>query len=132
MSVNIDSPINMSRKRFLTAAEAAAALGVRRSTLYAYVSRGLLRSESDPARRGRRYPAADVEALRRRGEGGGGAARSPAGGARRSRLGHARPGLERESPGRRSPLLPRPGRGATGSPRRVAPEGGRTRAGEHK
>jgi len=56
----------MSRKRFLTAAEAAAALGVRRSTLYAYVSRGLLRSESDPARRGRRYPAADVEALRRR------------------------------------------------------------------
>jgi len=56
----------MSRNRFLTAAEAAAALGVRRATLYAYVSRGLLRSESDPARRGRRYPVADVEALRQR------------------------------------------------------------------
>jgi citrate synthase len=56
----------MSRSRFLTAAEAAAALGVRRATLYAYVSRGLLRSESDPGRRGRRYPAPEVEALRRR------------------------------------------------------------------
>jgi citrate synthase len=66
MSVNIDWQINMSRHRFLTAAEAAAALGVRRATLYAYVSRGLLRSESDPSRRGRRYPMADVEALRRR------------------------------------------------------------------
>src|SRR5258708_21542835 len=35
----------MTRRSFLSAAEAAAALGVRLPTLYAYVSRGLLRSE---------------------------------------------------------------------------------------
>lgn len=48
----------------LTAEAAAAALGVSRSTLYAYVSRGLIRSE--PAggdRKARRYPAEDVERL---------------------------------------------------------------------
>ena len=55
-----------SRSAFLSATEAAAALGVRRATLYAYVSRGLLRSENDPDRRGRRYPATEVEALRGR------------------------------------------------------------------
>jgi len=56
----------MTRRTFLTAAEAAAALGVRLPTLYAYVSRGLLRSEPGAGGRGRRYPAADVEALRQR------------------------------------------------------------------
>jgi citrate synthase len=65
--VNVDSRINMvPRRRLLTAAEAAAALGVRPATLYAYVSRGLLRSERDPRGRGSRYPAEDVEALARR------------------------------------------------------------------
>jgi citrate synthase len=70
MCVNVDSMINISgppvEQRFLTAAEAAAALGVREATLYAYVSRGLLRSEGVPGRRRRRYPRADVEALQRR------------------------------------------------------------------
>jgi len=58
----------MTRRTHLTAAEAAAALGVRLPTLYAYVSRGLLRSEPGAGGhgRGRRYPAADVEALRQR------------------------------------------------------------------
>jgi citrate synthase len=56
----------MTSRTFLTAAEAAAALGVRLPTLYAYVSRGLLRSEPGAGGRGRRYPAADVEALRQR------------------------------------------------------------------
>lgn len=56
----------MTRRTFLTAAEAAAALGVRLPTLYAYVSRGLLRSEPGAGGRGHRYPAADVEALRQR------------------------------------------------------------------
>src|ERR1700724_3353294 len=56
----------MTRRTYLTAAEAAAALGVRLPTLYAYVSRGLLRSEPVAGGRGRRYPAADVEALRQR------------------------------------------------------------------
>ncbi len=56
----------MTRRTFLTAAEAAAALGVRLPTLYAYVSRGLLRSEPGAGGRARGYPAADVEALRQR------------------------------------------------------------------
>lgn len=56
----------MPRRNSLTAAEAAAALGVRLATLYAYVSRGLLRSEPAAAGRGRRYPAAEVEALAQR------------------------------------------------------------------
>lgn len=56
----------MTRRTFLTAAEAAATLGVRLPTLYAYVSRGLLRSEPGTGGRARGYPAADVEALRQR------------------------------------------------------------------
>jgi citrate synthase len=56
----------MTRRTLLTAAEAAAALGVRLPTLYAYVSRGLLRSEPVAGGRVRGYPAADVEALRQR------------------------------------------------------------------
>ncbi|MGH6974351.1 MAG: helix-turn-helix domain-containing protein, partial [Stellaceae bacterium] len=45
----------------LTAAEAARALGVTPATLYAYVSRGLIRSERAGGR-ARRYAAADVAA----------------------------------------------------------------------
>ncbi len=49
----------------LSATEAAAVLGIRRSTLYAYVSRGLLHSlPGTDGRRSRRYLRADVEALR--------------------------------------------------------------------
>jgi len=51
---------------YLSAAEAAAALGVSLPTLYAYVSRGLLRSESDGATRKRRYLAEDVWLLTER------------------------------------------------------------------
>ena len=56
-------------RQYLTAEEAAEALGVRRATLYAYVSRGLIRSE--PAAEGsrrHRYRAADVAGLKRRKE----------------------------------------------------------------
>jgi citrate synthase len=50
--------------RYLSAQEAAARLGIRLPTLYSYVSRGLIRSETaDAAARRRRYHAADVEAL---------------------------------------------------------------------
>jgi citrate synthase len=52
---------------FITASEAAARLGVDRTTLYAYVSRGLVRSVahgSDP--RARLYAAADIDALIKR------------------------------------------------------------------
>ena len=55
---------------FLTAAEAAARLGVTRATLYAYVSRGLIRAHEADDPRQRLYPAEAVERLaieRRRG-----------------------------------------------------------------
>src|SRR5690606_36218388 len=51
---------------YLTAREAAAELGVSLPTLYAYVSRGLVRSEPVPGDRMRRYRADDVRALRER------------------------------------------------------------------
>jgi len=53
---------------YLTAAEAAAELGINLSTLYAYVSRGILHSEPGPDARSRRYRAADVEALKKKKE----------------------------------------------------------------
>ncbi|KFG97494.1 citrate synthase [Burkholderia paludis] len=50
----------------LSAQEAAGTLGVSVSTLYAYVSRGLLRSLPDGATRRRRYDADEVRLLARR------------------------------------------------------------------
>jgi citrate synthase len=56
-------------KQYFTAKEAAAALGIQLPTLYAYVSRGLLRSEeADGKTRARRYLREDVEALKQRKE----------------------------------------------------------------
>lgn len=53
----------------MTAAEASRALGVTRPTLYAYVSRGLIRSEAGVGPgRDRRYARDDVDRLRRRAE----------------------------------------------------------------
>jgi citrate synthase len=54
---------------WIGAAEAARMLGITRPTLYAYVSRGFIRSEPGPgASRARRYARDDVERLRRRAE----------------------------------------------------------------
>ncbi|WP_421998962.1 citrate/2-methylcitrate synthase [Reyranella sp.] len=50
----------------LNSREAARRLGVSAATLYAYVSRGLLRSEAVEGRRERRYRADDVARLKRR------------------------------------------------------------------
>jgi citrate synthase len=59
----------MSSKRYLTAREAADELEVGLKTLYAYVSRGLIRSEAlGGKRRNRRYRAEDVQRLRERKE----------------------------------------------------------------
>ncbi len=59
----------MGRERYLTAREAAEDLGVSLKTLYAYVSRGLIRSEAvGGKRRNRRYRAEDVRQLRERRE----------------------------------------------------------------
>jgi citrate synthase len=48
---------------YMDAAQAANALGVRKQTLYAYVSRGLIRSQPGDDQRGRKYHAHDVERL---------------------------------------------------------------------
>lgn len=57
----------MSNRSTLTAREAAIQLGISRATLYAYVSRGLIRSEPGPGgARERRYSLADVVDLKQR------------------------------------------------------------------
>jgi citrate synthase len=59
----------MAKDDFLTAKEAAAALGISLPTLYAYVSRGLIRSEPEAGKsRAKRYRRADVAALQARKE----------------------------------------------------------------
>ena len=50
----------------LTAKQAAALLGVQPQTLYAYVSRGLLRSRASPGTRQKRYARVDVLRLKER------------------------------------------------------------------
>ena len=59
----------ISRTAWMTADDAARLLGVRRATLYAYVSRGFVRSQASSASpRERAYARDDVERLRRRNE----------------------------------------------------------------
>jgi citrate synthase len=59
----------MGEDRYLTAREAAGELGISTATLYAYVSRGFIRSEATGSkRRDRRYRAEDVSRLRERKE----------------------------------------------------------------
>ncbi len=51
----------MSQKQYLTTQEVCAALSISAPTLYAYVSRGLIRSESTGGQtRVRRYAQEDV------------------------------------------------------------------------
>src|SRR5262245_24116303 len=67
--VNIDSTINMTKPKaaWLDAEEAVETLGVSRATLYAYVSRGRIRSEAAPGGdRRRRYSRDDIERLKAR------------------------------------------------------------------
>ncbi len=62
--VNIDKYNQyMSTPIYLSAQEAAAELGVRPATLYAYVSRGLIQSVPGPGKQ-KRYDAADVRRLK--------------------------------------------------------------------
>jgi citrate synthase len=62
--------INMKGEQRLTTAEAAARLGVKPATLYAYVSRGLLGRERSPGGRASTFDPAEVERLTRRGHAG--------------------------------------------------------------
>lgn len=57
---------NPDQALYLTAREAAGELGVSPATLYAYVSRGMIRSEPVAETRARRYRAEDVRALKGR------------------------------------------------------------------
>jgi citrate synthase len=58
-----------STRLWIAAAEAARLLGVSRATLYAYVSRGFIRSQASPgSTRERTYSHDDVQRLRRRTE----------------------------------------------------------------
>jgi citrate synthase len=68
--VNIDCLIDNGRMvSWLSSHDASKRLGVSRTTLYAYVSRGLLRSAPTPGNaHQRRYAAEDVERLRNRSE----------------------------------------------------------------
>src|ERR1700756_3863479 len=51
---------------YLSAREAAAELAISPATLYAYVARGLIRSEPSPDSRSHRYRAEDVRGLKER------------------------------------------------------------------
>lgn len=57
-------------RSWISAAEAATELNVSRATLYAYVSRGLVESRSQPGSRKRLYAATDIRRLRAAGDGG--------------------------------------------------------------
>lgn len=52
-------------EEYLTGDEAASLLGVKRETLYAYVSRGLLKSYRQGIKRQRLYRRAEIEPLLR-------------------------------------------------------------------
>ena len=55
-----------SAELYLSAREASAELAISPATLYAYVSRGLIRSEPSPDSRSHRYRAEDIRGLKER------------------------------------------------------------------
>lgn len=65
-------PKRGTAQRYITGDEAAKALGIKRQSLYAYVSRGLVRSIAQPGRRERLYYREDIERLEKRMGGRGG------------------------------------------------------------
>ncbi|HBM89193.1 MAG TPA: hypothetical protein DD437_11650, partial [Rhodobiaceae bacterium] len=65
MNSSVNTP-SEDEALYLNAKEAAAELGVSLPTLYAYVSRDLIRSEPVPNSRARRYRAEDVRGLKDR------------------------------------------------------------------
>jgi citrate synthase len=62
MSINMKE----SEELYLSAREASAELAISQATLYAYVSRGLIRSEPSPDSRSHRYRAEDIRDLKER------------------------------------------------------------------
>ena len=59
------STMDEPEREYLTADEAARQLGIKRATLYAYVSRGILESYRQGIKRERLYRRVDVERLLR-------------------------------------------------------------------
>jgi len=59
--------VQVDGEEFLTAKEAARLLGVKPTTLYAYVSRGIVRSYRQGIKRQRLYRRTELEALVRLG-----------------------------------------------------------------
>ncbi len=57
--------IELDGEKYLNGDEASALLGVKMSTLYAYVSRGILNSYKQGIKRQRLYKQAELEALLR-------------------------------------------------------------------
>ena len=55
--------LNLNGEEYLTADEACALLGVKAATLYAYVSRGLVRSYRRGLKRARLYRRSELEEL---------------------------------------------------------------------
>ena len=70
-SDSLGAMVILDGEEFLTVDEAAALMGVKRATLYAYVSRGVLKSYRQGIKRQRLYRRAEVEALVRLDRGGG-------------------------------------------------------------
>lgn len=61
------SPLRIDGREYLTTAQTADYLGIRVETLYAYVSRGVVRRRTIEGRRGSFFALAEVEELARRG-----------------------------------------------------------------
>src|SRR5438552_12896366 len=57
--------VDLDGEQYLTGEEAASLLGIKRETLYAYVSRGYLKSYRQGIKRQRLYRRAEVEDLLR-------------------------------------------------------------------
>ena len=64
-AASVETMVLVNGEEYLTVDEAAALMGVKPATLYAYVSRGILRSYRQGIKRQRLYRRAEVEALLR-------------------------------------------------------------------
>src|SRR5258705_1489984 len=64
-AVSMRTMVLVDGEEYLAGEEAAGLLGVKRETLYAYVSRGLLKSYRQGIKRQRLYRHAEIEALLR-------------------------------------------------------------------
>jgi excisionase family DNA binding protein len=62
-AASVEMMVTVDGEEYLTVDEAAALMGVKPATLYAYVSRGILRSYRQGIKRQRLYRRAEIEQL---------------------------------------------------------------------